>query len=135
MMDNESFYSVCPEILSTHIALRCPGLYVAMDPFCGAGGNIIQLAKRYKQVIAVDNDANKLEFAKRNAEIYGVREKITFILGDFFEIAETLKKYKPRVIVTSPPWAALRIRNTKFTVSKNICVATTKEAVKNSSTC
>ncbi|XP_050543374.1 trimethylguanosine synthase-like [Daktulosphaira vitifoliae] len=103
MMDHESFYSVCPEILSKHIALRCPGLDVAMDPFCGAGGNVIQLAKRYKHVIAVDIDANKLEFAKRNAEIYGVREKITFIQGDFFEIGETLKKYKPQVIVTSPP--------------------------------
>lgn len=39
----ESFYSVCPEILSYHIAKRCRN-DVAMDPFCGAGGNIIQLA-------------------------------------------------------------------------------------------
>ncbi|XP_050540366.1 trimethylguanosine synthase-like [Daktulosphaira vitifoliae] len=75
-----------------------------MDPFCGAGGNVIQLAKRYTRVIAVDIDAKKLEFAKRNAEIYGVRDKITFIHGDFFEIAETLKKYRPQVIVTSSSW-------------------------------
>ncbi|XP_050539933.1 trimethylguanosine synthase-like [Daktulosphaira vitifoliae] len=122
MMDNESFYSVCPEILSTHIALRCPGLHVAMDPFCGAGGNVIQLAKRYKQVIAVDNDANKLEFAKRNAEIYGVREKITFILGDFFEIAESLKKYKPQVIVTSPPWGGPSYKKHKiYSLEKHMC--------------
>lgn len=39
----ESFYSVCPEILSYHIAKRCKNL-IALDPFCGAGGNIIQLA-------------------------------------------------------------------------------------------
>lgn len=39
----ESFYSVCPEILSLHIAKRCKS-NIAMDPFCGAGGNIIQLA-------------------------------------------------------------------------------------------
>jgi len=39
----ESFYSVCPEILSYHIAKRCQN-DVALDPFCGAGGNIIQLA-------------------------------------------------------------------------------------------
>ncbi|XP_050538657.1 trimethylguanosine synthase-like [Daktulosphaira vitifoliae] len=122
MMDNESFYSVCPEILSTHIALRCPGLHVAMDPFCGAGGNVIQLAKRYKQVIAVDNDANKLEFAKRNAEIYGVREKITFILGDFFEIAESLKKYKPQVIVTSPPWGGPSYKKHEvYSLEKHMC--------------
>lgn len=39
----ESFYSVCPEVLSYHIAKRCKSL-IALDPFCGAGGNIIQLA-------------------------------------------------------------------------------------------
>lgn len=39
----ESFYSVCPEVLSYHIAKRCRYL-LALDPFCGAGGNIIQLA-------------------------------------------------------------------------------------------
>lgn len=39
----ESFYSVCPEILSLHIAKRCQN-DIALDPFCGAGGNIIQLA-------------------------------------------------------------------------------------------
>ncbi|XP_050525891.1 uncharacterized protein LOC126896825 [Daktulosphaira vitifoliae] len=122
MMDIESFYSVCPEILSKHIALRCPGLDVAMDPFCGAGGNVIQLAKRYKHVIAVDIDANKLEFAKRNAEIYGVREKITFIQGDFFEIAETLKKYKPQVIVTSPPWGGPSYKKHEvYSLEKHMC--------------
>lgn len=39
----ESLYSVCPEILSYHIAKRCKN-NIALDPFCGAGGNIIQLA-------------------------------------------------------------------------------------------
>ncbi|XP_050538500.1 trimethylguanosine synthase-like [Daktulosphaira vitifoliae] len=118
----KSFYSVCPEILSTHIALRCPGLDVAMDPFCGAGGNVIQLAKRYTRVIAVDIDAKKLEFAERNAEIYGVRDKVTFIQGDFFGIAETLKKYKPRVILTSPPWGGPSYKKHEvYSLEKNMC--------------
>jgi len=43
MFFTESFYSVCPEILSYHIAKRCKN-DIALDPFCGAGGNIIQLA-------------------------------------------------------------------------------------------
>jgi len=34
---------VCPEILSYHIAKRCKN-DISLDPFCGAGGNIIQLA-------------------------------------------------------------------------------------------
>lgn len=40
----ESWYSVTPEIISRHIAERC-SCYLIIDPFCGAGGNIIQFAK------------------------------------------------------------------------------------------
>lgn len=32
-----------PEVISSHIAERC-SCYLIIDPFCGAGGNIIQLA-------------------------------------------------------------------------------------------
>lgn len=40
----ESWYSVTPEIISSHIAERC-SCFVIVDPFCGAGGNVIQFAK------------------------------------------------------------------------------------------
>lgn len=40
----ESWYSVTPEIISDHIAERC-SCYLIVDPFCGAGGNVIQFAK------------------------------------------------------------------------------------------
>lgn len=43
-MISESWYSVTPEIISRHIAERC-SCYLIVDPFCGAGGNIIQFAK------------------------------------------------------------------------------------------
>ncbi|XP_050540286.1 uncharacterized protein LOC126904923 [Daktulosphaira vitifoliae] len=93
-----------------------------MDPFCGAGGNVIQLAKKYTQVIAVDIDAKKLEFAKKNAEIYGVSDKIIFIQGNFFEIAETLKKYKPQVIVSSPPWGGPSYKKHEvYSLQKHMC--------------
>lgn len=52
-------------------------------------------------VIAVDIDPVKIKLAKHNARIYGVEEKITFIVGDYFTIGETLKA---DVLVTSPPW-------------------------------
>lgn len=43
-MVSESWYSVTPELISRHIAERC-SCYLIIDPFCGAGGNIIQFAK------------------------------------------------------------------------------------------
>ena len=45
----------------------------------------------FPPVIAIDIDPVKVACAKRNAEIYGVAERIEFILGDFFHIVPTLK--------------------------------------------
>ncbi|XP_025204004.1 trimethylguanosine synthase-like [Melanaphis sacchari] len=45
VLDEESFNSVFPEIISQHIAKQCMGMKVIIDPFCGAGRNVIQLAR------------------------------------------------------------------------------------------
>ncbi|CAH1732703.1 trimethylguanosine synthase-like isoform X1 [Aphis gossypii] len=100
LLDDESFYSVCPEILSYHIAKRCQN-DIALDPFCGAGGNIIQLAFTSKLVIAVDIDPYKIKLAQNNAKIYGVADKIEFIVGNFFEMSSMLRA---DVVCMSPPW-------------------------------
>ncbi|VVC46470.1 RNA cap guanine-N2 methyltransferase,S-adenosyl-L-methionine-dependent methyltransferase, partial [Cinara cedri] len=85
LLDHESFYSVCPEILARHIAeryCRFPN-GVAVDPFCGAGGNVIQLAKTCGKVIAMDIDGSKIKLARHNARIYGC-DNIEFRQNDYF---------------------------------------------------
>jgi trimethylguanosine synthase len=52
-------------------------------------------------VIAIDLDPIKLRCAKRNAEVYGVADRISFICSDFFHVAPTLKA---DAIFLSPPW-------------------------------
>lgn len=52
-------------------------------------------------VIAIDNDPKKIEMAKHNAELYGIADRIEFIIGDFFALAPTLKA---DVVFLSPPW-------------------------------
>lgn len=52
-------------------------------------------------VIAIDIDPQKIELAKHNAAIYKVADRIEFIVGDFFELAPTLKA---DVVFLSPPW-------------------------------
>jgi 23S rRNA G2445 N2-methylase RlmL len=42
-------------------------------------------------VIAIDIDETKLYCAKNNASIYGVEDKIEFILGDFYNLVPHLK--------------------------------------------
>nr|XP_023016565.1 uncharacterized protein LOC111505903 [Leptinotarsa decemlineata] len=99
-LDEESWYSVTPELVAKHAAERCK-CDTIVDAFCGAGGNSIQFALTCKRVIAIDIDPNKIELAMNNAEVYGVSHKIDFITGDFFELAESLKG---DVVFLSPPW-------------------------------
>ena len=42
-------------------------------------------------VIAVDIDPVKIRCAQHNARVYGVDDKIQFVLGDFMQVASTLK--------------------------------------------
>lgn len=42
-LDEESWYSVTPEIVAKHTAERCK-TDIILDGFCGAGGNAIQFA-------------------------------------------------------------------------------------------
>lgn len=52
-------------------------------------------------VIAIDIDSKKIKMAKHNAEIYGIADRIEFIIGDFFDIAPFLKA---DAVFLSPPW-------------------------------
>jgi len=99
-LDSEGWFSVTPEKIAEHIAERCQ-CDTIVDAFCGVGGNAIQFAYTCQHVIAIDIDPVRLEYARHNACIYGVQDRISFILGDFFQLAPTLKA---DVIFLSPPW-------------------------------
>lgn len=89
-MSIEGWFSVTPEKIAQHIARRCQS-DVVIDAFCGCGGNSIQFALTCERVIAIDLDPVKLHCARENAKIYGVADRIEFILGDFFDLAPRLK--------------------------------------------
>ena len=78
LLDNESWYSVTPEKIAIHQAMRARST-VAIDAFCGCGGNAIQLAMTCEYVIAIDTDIHKLKYAQNNAAIYGVDDRIDFV--------------------------------------------------------
>eukprot|EP00004_Rigifila_ramosa_P020566 TRINITY_DN5345_c0_g1_i3.p1 TRINITY_DN5345_c0_g1~~TRINITY_DN5345_c0_g1_i3.p1 ORF type:complete len:452 (-),score=108.63 TRINITY_DN5345_c0_g1_i3:17-1372(-) len=107
-MDRDMWFSVSPEEVAKHTAERMScGLVV--DGFCGAGGNSIQLAATCQHVVAIDIDPLKIKQAKHNAEIYGVADKITFLVGDFFEIAPQYIGQADAVFM-SPPWGGTEYR-------------------------
>ena len=51
----------------------------------------LQFAMTCDHVIAIDLDPVRLMCAAHNAVVYGVRDKIDFICGDFFTLAPFLK--------------------------------------------
>lgn len=99
-LDEESWYSVTPELVAKNTAERCK-CDVIIDAFCGAGGNTIQFAQTCKKVIAIDIDSKKIEMARHNSEVYGVSDKIEFIVGDYVSLSS---KLKADVVFLSPPW-------------------------------
>lgn len=99
-MDRESWFSVTPEKIAQHIAERCR-CELIVDGFCGVGGNAIQFALTCERVIAIDIDPQKIAMARHNASIYGVLDRIEFIVGDYFLIIGSLR---PDVVFLSPPW-------------------------------
>ena len=52
-------------------------------------------------VIAIDIDPEKIALARHNAAVYGVEDRIEFIVGDFLQVAPNLKA---DVVFLSPPW-------------------------------
>ncbi|XP_015209026.2 trimethylguanosine synthase [Lepisosteus oculatus] len=103
-LDYEGWFSVTPEKIAKHIALRVQNSFhsdVIVDAFCGVGGNAIQFALTGKRVIAVDIDPVRIALAQNNAKVYGVAQQIEFIQGDFMELAVDIKA---DVVFLSPPW-------------------------------
>ena len=59
-------------------------------------------------MIAIDIDPNKIELARHNAGVYGVEDRIEFIVGDFFQVMPSLKA---DVVFLSPPWGGPEYQN------------------------
>ncbi|KMZ74735.1 Trimethylguanosine synthase [Zostera marina] len=106
-MDEVGWFSVTPESIAQIQARRVLGRceessnLVVIDCFAGVGGNAIQFAKTCDRVIAIEIDPVRVEHARNNARVYGVEDKIEFVVGDFFTLAPFLKG---DVLFLSPPW-------------------------------
>ncbi|XP_026168794.1 trimethylguanosine synthase [Mastacembelus armatus] len=104
-LDREGWFSVTPERIAEHIALRVAHSFsdsqLVIDAFCGVGGNAIQFALTGKRVLAIDIDPLRLDLAWHNAMVYGVADRIEFLQGDFLQLASRLQG---DVVFLSPPW-------------------------------
>jgi len=78
---------------------------VVIDACCGCGGNSIAFALDGKRVLAIEPDAGRLEFARRNAAELGVGGQIRFIHGELQEhLVPLMDEYPGAVVFVDPPW-------------------------------
>lgn len=126
LLDEEGWYSVTPELIATQIAERCQ-CDTVLDAFCGVGGNAIAFAKTCEHgmhvpnlfhlcltrvlltVIALDISPVRLALARHNAVIYGVADRIEFVLADYISfahgyISRPAGKRPIDIVFLSPPW-------------------------------
>ena len=96
-------------MIATHVAEGAPKeKTIIIDAFAGAGGNAIAfaLSGRWERVFAIEKDPKVLKCAKRNADVYGLANKIWWIQGDCFDVIK--KRFsamgKSAIIFASPPW-------------------------------
>ena len=77
-------------------------------------------------MIAVDICPERVELARFNAGVYGVQDRIQFVVGDFFELAPRLRA---DAVFLSPPWGgescagAEMVRALDETVVRDFCVS------------
>lgn len=102
-LDEEALYSLTPQLVATEIAREVSGNTV-VDAFCGAGGLTIGLALAGKHVVAIDSSRERLDMARKNADLFGVSESIEFVHGDALEVLPTIQ---PDTIVLDPPWGGV----------------------------
>jgi hypothetical protein len=99
-VDAEGRYSLTPEVLAYELGKRAQNRRV-IDSCAGAGGNAIGFARAGCEVIAIEIDQGRLAMARHNAKIYGVEERIRFIVGDARELIPELKA---DLLFVDPPW-------------------------------
>ncbi len=99
-MSCDDWYSVTPEAIAVHIAQRAK-CGILIDAFCGCGGNAVRFAAQSRLVICIDKNPVALQAARANATLYGVANRMEFIVGDAMELLPTMSA---DVVFLSPPW-------------------------------
>jgi len=98
-MDLEGLRYATHEVVAKYRAERLKGFKSIADVSCGIGIQLIFYAMKVEKAYGIDIDPLKIEFARRNAERYGV--EIEFINADSL-VPETVEKIDAEVIFSDP---------------------------------
>jgi len=103
--DEDALRMTSPQLTLQHLSneLSDYNYKSAVEICCAVGLTAINLAKNMDKVYGIDIDEDRIEDAKKNAQIYGVEEKTIFIVGDALD-TKLLQKFKVDVAILDPEW-------------------------------
>jgi len=96
----EGRYSLTPEALALALGKRARVARV-VDACCGSGGNAIGFARAGARVTAIEIDPDRAEEARHNAAVYGVTERVAFVVGD---AVTHVANHEADLLFIDPPW-------------------------------
>lgn len=99
-LDDEGKMSLTPELLALDLGKRACRKRV-IDACAGVGGNAIGFARAGCEVVAIEINASRLAMARHNAALYGVVDRIEFIVGDARRL---LPELDADLLFIDPPW-------------------------------
>jgi 16S rRNA G966 N2-methylase RsmD len=102
--DDETYRTGLDVRFANHIAGRFRGR-VVLETCAGGGFTTIALARTAAHVFSVEIDPGRQKEAKRNAAIAGVKEKITFIRADIFDVEIDNLPEPIDAALIDPDWA------------------------------
>lgn len=116
------WYSVTPEACakSTARIVRklLPSCENILEVCCGGGGNVIQFARYFKSVGAIDINANNIKCSQHNCALYGQDQNTWFLQADWRELADSnlwIPDFVPGkkfdFVFASPPWGGPRYKH------------------------
>ncbi len=102
--DEDAFYMSNPEISSEYLANKLSNYKTAVELCSAVGMTVIMLAKKMDKVYGIECMPSRIEDANYNAQLYGVENRVEFILGNCLD-EKLLKSVKAEVAILDPDWS------------------------------
>lgn len=126
-MTDELWFSVTPEriacFLANFVKACMPNAERILDVFCGGGGNTIQFAMQFPYVYGVDYSIEHIYCTAKNAQSYGVDDRIWLKRGSWKKLVskQKLSKIKYDCVFGSPPWGGPEyLRNDVYDLEQHL---------------
>ena len=105
-LDAEGRFSLTPEALAVDCgrAAWAVGHRRVVDLGCGVGGNTMGFARAGLRVVAVEQDAERIEMARANARLYGVDARVEWRCSDAIDALSELDPLDGDLLFVDPPW-------------------------------